>query len=183
MNLNSGPKNSPLCQVWAWSSNYLENNSSFFVFPTQKMMWHTENKRLLWQHLITMVIDKICKMIVKGVELKSESFFPISHGVLELWRKNLREVFGTTPFILLSDLQSTWNLVHQWVWLETTNTKNCWAIFINNVTMTSVPIFSTSLFLVRFCSNFLQRCFLALQTKTQNFVKIDCKMTSQWRHQ
>ena len=30
-------------------------------------------------------------MTVKGVKLKSESFFPIPHGVLELWRKNLRE--------------------------------------------------------------------------------------------
>ena len=38
-----------------------------------------------------MVIDKIRKMAVKGVELKSESFFLISLGVLELWRKNLRE--------------------------------------------------------------------------------------------
>ena len=90
MNLNSGPKNSPLCQIWAWSSNYLENNSSFFVFSTPKMTWHAGNKRLLWQHLITMVIDKIREMTVKGVKLKSESFFLISPGVLELWRKNLR---------------------------------------------------------------------------------------------
>ena len=37
-----------------------------------------------------MVIDKICKMSVKGVKLKSESYFSISPGVLELWRKNLR---------------------------------------------------------------------------------------------
>ena len=37
-----------------------------------------------------MVIDKIFKMTVKCVKLKSESFFLISHGVLELWRKNLR---------------------------------------------------------------------------------------------
>ena len=36
-----------------------------------------------------MVIDKICKMTVEGVKSKSESFFSISHGVLELWRKNL----------------------------------------------------------------------------------------------
>ena len=72
MNLNSGPKNSPLCQIWAWSSNYLENNS---VFSSQKVMWHTANKRLLWQHLITMVIYKICKTTVKGEKLKSESFF------------------------------------------------------------------------------------------------------------
>ena len=36
MNLNSGPKNSPMWQIWAWSSNYLGNNSSLFVFSTQK---------------------------------------------------------------------------------------------------------------------------------------------------
>ena len=53
------------------------------------MMWHTGNKRLLWQHLTTMVIDKIRKMSIKGVKLKSESFFSISPGVLELWRKNV----------------------------------------------------------------------------------------------
>ena len=80
MNLNSRPKNNPLYQIWAWSSNYLENNSSFFV-------WHTVNKRLLLQPLMRMVIDKICKMTVKGVKSKSESFFSISHGVLDLWRK------------------------------------------------------------------------------------------------
>ena len=51
---------------------------------------HTGNKRLLWQHLTTMVIAKIRKMSIKGVKLKSESFFSISPGVLELWRKNLR---------------------------------------------------------------------------------------------
>ena len=38
-----------------------------------------------------MVIDKIRKMSIKGVKLKSERFFSISPGVLELWRKNLRE--------------------------------------------------------------------------------------------
>ena len=37
-----------------------------------------------------MVIDKIRKMSVKGVKLKSESYFSMSPGVLELWRKNLR---------------------------------------------------------------------------------------------
>ena len=36
-----------------------------------------------------MVIDKIRKMSIRGVKLKSESFFSISPGVLELWRKNL----------------------------------------------------------------------------------------------
>ena len=45
---------------------------------------------LLWQHLTAMVIDKIRKMSVKGLKLKSESYFLISPGVLELWRENLR---------------------------------------------------------------------------------------------
>ena len=97
MNLNSGPKNSPMCQIWAWSSNYLENNSSFFVFSTQKMTWHTGNKRFLWQHLTTMVIDKIRKMSIKGVKLKSESFFSISPCVLESWRKSLAGADSALP--------------------------------------------------------------------------------------
>ena len=45
---------------------------------------------MLGQHLIRMVINKSCKMTVKGVKSKSESFFSLSHGVLELWRKNLK---------------------------------------------------------------------------------------------
>ena len=47
-------------------------------------------QKVAWQLLMRMVIDKICKMTVKGVKSKSESFFSISHGVLELWGKNLR---------------------------------------------------------------------------------------------
>ena len=43
-----------------------------------------------------MVIDKIRKMSVKGVKLKSESYFSISPGVLELWRKTL----GGNPTLL-----------------------------------------------------------------------------------
>ena len=58
---------------------------------------HTGNKRLLWQHLTTMVIDKIRTMSINGVKLKSESFFSISPGVLELWRKNLRGGFRPPP--------------------------------------------------------------------------------------
>ena len=46
-------------------------------------------QKLLWHHLTTTVIDKTRKMTVKGVKLKSESFFVISLGVLELWKKNL----------------------------------------------------------------------------------------------
>ena len=48
-------------------------------------MRNSENERLPWQHLITMVIDKICKVTVKGVKLKSESFFSVSYGDLELF--------------------------------------------------------------------------------------------------
>ena len=58
---------------------------------------HTVNKRMLWQHLIRMFIDKMCKMTVKGVKSKSESFFSISLGVLELWRKYLRRADSVLP--------------------------------------------------------------------------------------
>ena len=44
-----------------------------------------------------MVIDKIRKMFIKGVTLKSESSFSISPGVLELWRKNLRGADSAPP--------------------------------------------------------------------------------------
>ena len=44
-----------------------------------------------------MVIDKIRKMSVKGVKLKSESFSSISPGVLELWGKSLRGADSTSP--------------------------------------------------------------------------------------
>ena len=54
---------------------------------------HTGNKRLLWQHLTAMVIEKIRKMSVKDVKLKSESYF-LSPGVLELWRKTLGVQIG-----------------------------------------------------------------------------------------
>ena len=36
-------------------------------------------------------------MSIKGVKLKSESFFSISPGVLELWRKNLRGADSASP--------------------------------------------------------------------------------------
>ena len=51
------------------------------------MMRHPEDRRLPWQHLITIVIDKICKMTFKGLKLTSESFFSISYGVMEVNRK------------------------------------------------------------------------------------------------
>ena len=63
--------------------------SKFLYFSSQKMMWQTENKRLPGQHLIKIVFDKKCKMTIKDVKLKSESYFLISYGVLELWRKIL----------------------------------------------------------------------------------------------
>ena len=44
-----------------------------------------------------MVIDKIRKMSIKGVKLKSESFSSVSPGVLELWKKNLRGRFRPPP--------------------------------------------------------------------------------------
>ena len=44
-----------------------------------------------------MVIDKIRKMSIKGVKVKSESFFSISPGVLELWKKNLRGADSAPP--------------------------------------------------------------------------------------
>ena len=36
-------------------------------------------------------------MTVKGVELKSENFFSISYGVLELWRKTLKGKAESLP--------------------------------------------------------------------------------------
>ena len=58
---------------------------------------HTGDQRLLWQHLTAMVIDKIRKISVKGVKLKSENYFLISPGVLELWRKILGGGGGQIP--------------------------------------------------------------------------------------
>ena len=73
------------------------------MFFNPKNDVHTGNKRLLWQHLTAMVIDKIRKMSVKGVKLKSESYFSISPEVLELWRKNLR----------VKVIHSTWKITTQ----------------------------------------------------------------------
>ena len=50
-----------------------------------------------WKQKVAMAIDKIRKMSIKGVKLKSESFFSISPGVLELWRKNLGGEDGLRP--------------------------------------------------------------------------------------
>ena len=44
-----------------------------------------------------MAIDKILNMSTKGVKLKSESFFSISPGVLELWRKTLGGADSAPP--------------------------------------------------------------------------------------
>ena len=94
MNLNSWPKNSPMCQIWTWSSNYLENNSSFFVFSIQKMTLHNGNKRLLWQHLTAIVIDKICKMSVKGVSQTQKVSFQY---LLEFWSYGGKTLGGRIP--------------------------------------------------------------------------------------
>ena len=84
MDLNSGPKitlstNSELDQVII-----LKVIQVLLFFSRPKMMCHTLNKRLLWQHLIRMVIDKMCKMTVEDTKSTSESFLSISHGVFEL---------------------------------------------------------------------------------------------------
>ena len=55
-------------------------------------MGHTDNKRLPWQHLVRMVIDKRCKMTVKGVKLTSESFLLISYGVLVKFDPDNQEI-------------------------------------------------------------------------------------------
>ena len=102
MNLHSGNKNSPMCQIWAWSSGNHENNSSFFAFSTQKMTWHTGNKRLLWQHLTTMVIVQIRKMSIKRCKVKVRKFlFNISwrFGVhIKSHNRTLAEIFKIDQF-------------------------------------------------------------------------------------
>ena len=50
-------------------------------------MWHTDNKKLPSQHLVTMAIDKICKMTVKGVKLYQKVSFQY---LMAFWRKTLR---------------------------------------------------------------------------------------------
>ena len=67
----------------------------FFINPKNDVK-HWKQK-MLWQHFTTMVIDKIRKITVKGVTLKSKSFFLISLGVLELWRKTLGGPIPSPP--------------------------------------------------------------------------------------
>ena len=55
------------------------------------MTLHTGNKRLLWQHLTTMVIDKIRKMSIKGVKLRGQSLSIGERGV-EGKRKFIRKI-------------------------------------------------------------------------------------------
>ena len=54
-----------------------------------------------------MVIEKIRKMSVKHVKLKSESYFLLSPGVLELWRKTLGVQIGLKEKI-------TENMINIW---------------------------------------------------------------------
>ena len=44
-----------------------------------------------------MVIEKICKMSVKGVKLKSESFFLVSPAVFGVMQENLRGGADSAP--------------------------------------------------------------------------------------
>ena len=97
INLISGPKITLSTKFEVDKVIILKIIQVFCFFNAKNDVCHTVNKRLLWQHLIRMVIDKICKMTVEGVKSKSESFFSISHGVLELWRKNLRGGFRPPP--------------------------------------------------------------------------------------
>ena len=48
-------------------------------------------------------------MTVKDVKLKSESFFPISHGVLELQRKNLRGADSAPPPAEIGLTRNRWS--------------------------------------------------------------------------
>ena len=47
-------------------------------------------------------------MIGKGVKLKSESFFSISYGVLELWRKNPKGMDSPGPDRVKGSVVYTW---------------------------------------------------------------------------
>ena len=46
-----------------------------------------------------MVVDKICKMTVKGVKLKSESFFSISYGIFGVMEENPKKGGGGGAWI------------------------------------------------------------------------------------
>ena len=62
---------------------------SLFFRPTNDVT--LETKGCYRSVLLQWSLTKIRKMTVKGVKLKSESFFLISPGVFELWRENLRK--------------------------------------------------------------------------------------------
>ena len=51
------------------------------------MMSQIEDKRLPWQHLRTISIVNICRMIFKSVQLKLGDFISLSCGVSQLLRK------------------------------------------------------------------------------------------------
>ena len=73
-------------QIWAWSSNHLENNSSFFVFSSKK--WHTKKKSSHSKIWLQWLLTKYAKDRQR-YRIKPGSFFLISYGILELWKKTL----------------------------------------------------------------------------------------------
>ena len=118
MNLNSGPKNNLSTKFGLDQVISLKIIQVFLFFQCQNDV-RTVNKRLLWQHLIRMVIDKICKVTIKGVKSKSESFFSISHGVLELWRKKLRGQIPPPAWIgLRSNSGKCWDDLRVFAYIE-----------------------------------------------------------------
>ena len=79
MNLSSEAKNSPLRQIHASSSNYLENMFSVSVFHHKTWCDTLKTKGCHGNILSQWLLTKDAKLTVKGVKLKSESFF-------SLWR-------------------------------------------------------------------------------------------------
>ena len=72
-----------------------------------------------------MVIDKICKMTVKSVKSKSESFFSISLGVLKVMEENLRGGFRSPPLALIGlRIQYTEILSELYKYIKFTNLIN-----------------------------------------------------------
>ena len=60
-------------------------------------MSQIEDKRLPWQHLRTISIVNVCKMIFKSVKFKLGDFFSLSCGSLQLLRKVPKGGGGQIP--------------------------------------------------------------------------------------